>query len=154
MSQLPEVLAWAEDASRFVRVVVIIPKVSGAIDCLPRSIAGAEVRLGYSVPTRFGGTCVPVWEFAGWPVHLLGGAPHRQMELARYLDVRSVDGNMAQKLAVRWCQFWCPGTAREASNRWWPKLSEVGDYRKEGAPYEAFERSCRNIRDAWRRFGD
>lgn len=73
--QLNEVLSWAEEAAQWVAVVVIIPKAFGAIQCLPRRIAGAEVRLGYSVPTSYGGTAVPIWEFEGWPVHLLGGSP-------------------------------------------------------------------------------
>lgn len=76
--QLPEVLDWAEDAAQFVDVVMIIPKVLGGIAKLPRRIGGKPVRLGYSVPTKFGGTAVPYSEFYGWPVHLLGGNPHRQ----------------------------------------------------------------------------
>jgi len=123
--QLPDVLAWAEEAAQFVEVVVIVPKLFDAIAHLPRAIGGAEVRLGYSVPTRYGGTFVPTWEFAGRPVHLLGGSPHRQMEMCHYLDVRSVDGNMMNKMAARHCQFWVPGTARYADNRWWPTIREA-----------------------------
>lgn len=150
-SQLDEVLGWAEDAARFVQVVMIIPKAFGIIERLPRRIAGADVRLGYSVPTAFGGTEVPLWEFDGWPAHLLGGSPQAQMRLTRYLDVRSADGNYAQKMAVQYCQFWLPGTARYAKNRWWPTLLEANGERMENdAPYEAFRRSCENIMQAWR----
>lgn len=155
-SQLPEVLSWAEDAAQYVDIVIIIPKVFSIIGRLPREIGGARVHLGYSVPTKFGGTQVPVWEFAGWPVHLLGGSPHAQMRLVPYLDVRSADGNMIQKLATRWCMFWVPGNARYASNRWWPTLKEAnnGELWNDGggdAIYEAFERSCRNVMREWRR---
>lgn len=154
-SQFDEVMSWAEEAAQWVKVVMIIPKVFGIIERLPRRIGGADVRLGYSVPTKFGGTQVPVWEFHGWPVHLLGGSPQTQMALTRYLAVASVDGNYAQKMAVRYCQFWTPGNARYASNRWWPTLREAngGDRWNDGAddaPYEAFRRSCENIMRAWK----
>lgn len=147
--QLDEVLGWAEDAAQWVEVVMIIPKFFGAIELLPRTIAGKPIRLGYSVPTRFGGTEVPTWEFAGWPVHLLGGQPHKQAELSHYLNVVSADGNYAQKMAVEYGQFWAPGNARYAANRYWPKLSEAGDRCDEDMPYVAFERSCKNIMSAF-----
>lgn len=153
--QLPEVLDWAEEAAQFVSVVIIIPKVFGGIARLPRTIGGAEVRLGYSVPTRYAGTEVPLWEFSGWPVHLLGGSPQEQIRLAAYLKVASVDGNYMQKMALRWCRFWMPGNARYASNRWWPTLFEADGQKwsnggaDDDAPYEAFRRSCENIMSAW-----
>lgn len=147
--QLEEVLDWAEEAAQYVSRVLIIPKYSGAVDGLPRRIGDADVILAYSVPTRFGGTEVPIWEFYGWPVHLLGGSPHSQMKLTRYLDVVSVDGNMHGRQATQRCQFWTNGTARYANDRYWPKLSESGWY-GENAPTEAFRRSCQNIIEAWR----
>ena len=150
--QLPEVLDWAEEAAPLVsEAVIIIAKVINEVHRLPRTIGGREVRLGYSVPTAFAGTSVPAWEFSGWPVHLLGGQPHHQIILARYLDVRSVDGNYAHKMALRWAQFWTPGTVHYASNRYWPKLREADGKRwEQDAPYEAFRRSCENIMTAWR----
>ena len=154
--QLPEVLSWAEEAAAFVAVVMIVPKACGIIERLPRRIAGADIRLGYSVPTKFGGTFVPVWEFAGWAVHLLGGSPQKQKTLTYYLNVASVDGNMHQKMATRHCRFWVPGNARYASHRWWPALQECdgekwGDGSSQaGAPYEAFRRSCENIMKMWK----
>ncbi len=146
--QRTEVLGWAEDAAQYVERVLIIPKYSGAVDGLPRRIGNADVMLAYSVPTKFGGTEVPVWEFYGWPVHLLGGSPHSQMRLTRYLDVVSADGNMANKMATQRCQFWVNGTATHTRNHYWPKLSEMG-WHGENAPYEAFRRSCWNIAEAW-----
>jgi hypothetical protein len=155
--QFNEVLNWAEEAAQHVQIILIIPKFSGAIAQLPRSINGAHIRLAYSVPTRYGGTDVPAWEFLGWPVHLLGGSPQRQMELARYLNVHSADGNMHQKLAVQFCIFWTPGNARYANNRYWPKLQEADNGRKwQGlnAHHEAFRRSCQNIVTAWKELFD
>ncbi len=147
--QLGEVLAWAEDAAQFVDIIMIIPKFFGAIGMLPRSIGGKSIRLGYSVPTQHGGTMVPAWEFTGWPVHLLGGSPQRQMELVNYFNVASVDGNYAQKMAIQYGQFWTNGTATYAKNRYWPKLSESGCDISDDMPYEAFYRSCKNIMKAW-----
>lgn len=153
IEQLSEVLDWAEEAAQYVEQVLIIPKAHGGIDKLPRRIGGADVILGYSVPTKFGGTYVPCWEFGGWPVHLLGGSPQAQMRLSHYLNVISTDGNMAQRLAIRHCQFWIAGTARYASNRWWPTVREANNGARIDAPdlpYLAFERSCANIMAAWR----
>jgi hypothetical protein len=151
--QLPEVLDWAEEIAAVVDVVIVIPKVMGGISLLPRRIGEKETRLGYSVPTSFGGTQVPAWEFSGWPVHLLGGSPHKQMQISKYLDVRSVDGNQHRLMAVRHCQFWVNGTAWYAKNRYWPLLKEANDGKRvEGDDliYDAFERSCKNILEAWK----
>lgn len=139
--QLPEVLSWAEEAAQYVEAVMIIPKVQGGVSQLPRAIAGRPVRLGYSVPTKFGGTELPIWEFAGWPVHLLGGSPHRQMELRKYLNVKSADGNYHGLKARKWCEYW------EAPGRWVPD----GGRTENDAIYTTFEISCRNIMEAWKR---
>lgn len=148
--QLPEVLMWAEEAAQYIETVIIIPKVMNGVSRLPRAIGGADVRLGYSVPTSYGGTELPIWQFTGWPVHLLGGSPQKQMELARYLNVHSVDGNMHMKLASQFCAYWQPGTARHAKNRYWPQLQEMGRGRANNdAPYLAFELSCAAIMKAW-----
>ena len=45
------------------------------------------------------------------------------MNLAYYLDVKSADGNMAEKLANN-CLYFVNGTARFAINRYWPTLRE------------------------------
>lgn len=154
--QLPEVMAWAEDAARFVDVVMIIPKVHGGISRLPRTIGGAAVRLGYSVPTTHGGTEVMAFEFLGWPVHLLGGSPGQQMKIASTgLNVVSTDGNMMHKLAVNYCLFWKPGK-RPFANGWISIKQADGQVWGDGienadAPYEAFRRSCENIKNAWER---
>lgn len=145
--QEAEVFSWAEEAAQFVDVVAIIPKVPGTIARIPRRINGASIVLAYSVPTKFAGTPVPMWEFQGRPVHLLGGTPQGQMNLARYLDVFSADGNMANKMAVRFCAYWENGTGRTEKSRWWTQLLPL---RKDGC-YEAFGISCHNIMAAWSR---
>lgn len=150
--QLPEVLFWAREAAQYVGVVIIIPKVHGGIAQLPRDIDGVPVRLGYSVPTRYGGTTVPLSEFADWPhgVHLLGGSPQRQMDIYRRLpNVRSVDTNYHDKLSANG-QYWAPGTATYAANRHWPTLRESDGGWERDVPYEAMRRSCVTILQAWR----
>lgn len=144
--QLPEVLAWAEDAAQHVEVIMLIPKVMGGVEQLPRAIGGKPVRLGYSVPTSFGGTELGLWEFGGREVHLLGGSPQAQMQVARYLDVRSADGNAAQKAAVNWNMIWQSGK--------WRRLDDVVGRVEQDAPYVAFELSCKNIMAAWKRMGE
>lgn len=137
--QLAEVLDWAEEAAQYVERVLLIPKVIGGIEKLPRRIGGADVVLAYSVPTKYGGTFVPVWEFSGWPVHLLGGSPHKQFEMAHYLDVVSVDGNYHQLMACKFCEYWKAGQ--------WHKVRP----KQKDNIYVAFERSCRNIMEMWQR---
>lgn len=137
--QLPEVLAWAETIAPFVEIVMIIPKVIGGVASIPRGIGGKPVRLGYSVPTSFGGTAVPLSEFNGWSVHLLGGRPDRQYRLAHFLNVVSVDGNYHGMKARRFCEYFYHG-------QWIPD----GGQTKWDAPYVVFERSCQNILAMWR----
>ncbi len=152
-SQFSEVMSWAEEASQFVDRVIIIPKVFGIIPKIPQSINGKRTILGYSVPTKYAGTEVPIWEFGNRPVHLLGGSPHNQMKLRAYLNVFSADNNYINKMAARFCQFWMPGNAMYAQNRWFPTLKEANDgidwHGDIDAPYEAFRRSCVNIIKAW-----
>lgn len=153
--QLPEILMWAETIAPFVQIIMVIPKVIGATHLIPAAIGGKSVRLGYSVPTRHGGTFVPVWEFGNRPVHLLGGSPHEQRRLTRYLNVASIDGNMHQLMATRNSAFYDP--KRSTKRGYWPSLLDF-DGRKWGdggksadAPYEAFRRSCANILEMWER---
>lgn len=157
--QLPEVLGWAEDAASLVERVLIIPKLaswSNPLDRLPRRIGHAQVVAAYSVPTRHGGTDLPIRSFAGWPVHLLGGSPHEQMRLARVFAahgamVVSVDGNMHMRQANLLGAFWRAEKGRKGH---WVQLSEVGDgdFGRD-SNVEAFRRSCHNIMDAWRKQG-
>lgn len=154
LRRLDEYLMRAEEVSQFCEEVMLIPKVNGIIKQLPREINGKRVRLGYSVPTRFGGTTVPVSEFQDWPVHLLGGSPNKQFELSKEMNVVSCDGNYAQ-LMSRYNQFFYPERYHPARNPIWPTLLEFhGEKWGDGsatadAPYEAFRRSCKNIMAMW-----
>lgn len=102
--QRDEVLNWAEEAAQHVtEAVIIIPKVRGGIATLPRAIGGRAVYLGYSVPTSHGATTIGLREFAGWPLHILGGSPRQQMQAAQLHrgEVVQADGNMVNRAAGR-----------------------------------------------------
>ncbi len=137
--QFDTVLDWAHEAAEHVETVIIIPKVFSIIPYLPTRVGGANVRLGYSVPTRFGGTDVPAWEFAGWPVHLLGGSPHKQMKYTYYLSVVSIDCNYHLLKATKFGEYWI-------NSRW----KNIQNHEHDSI-YSAFAFSCENIRDAWKR---
>ncbi len=139
--QLLEVLGWAEEAAAYVDTVIVIPKVHGGIVSLPRTIGGKEVRLGYSVPTKYGATEVFIGEFIGWPVHALGGSPKQQMDLARYLDVKSADGNYIHH-KIRHGQFF--------DGKRWLQLAEAGIHVTGAAlPEMILNLSLPNIMKAW-----
>lgn len=152
--QLPDVLSWAEEAAQHVgESVLIVPKVPGCIGQLPRAIGDKRIVLAYSVPTSYGGSPLHLLELADWPVHLLGGSPHRQMELYRYLrccsEVVSVDGNMTGQQARRG-RFW---RSKKGTKGHWVQLSESGDYRERGVDLECFRLSLEGIKNAWRSIG-
>lgn len=149
---LDEVLRWAEAASLHVsEAIIIIPKISGTVPSIPHCINGISVRLGYSVPTQFGGTPVPYWEFFGRPVHLLGGSPKEQLKISGLagMCIASVDGNYLQKMAIQYKQWFANGTARYANNRFYPRLDDVYQDVSEDGMYMAFELSCMNLQVAW-----
>jgi len=134
--QFDEVMSWADEASRYVsEAVIIIPKVSGVIARLPARINGKSVRLGYSVPTRYGGTTLLTAEFGRWPVHLLGGSLKKQHELAHYLNVASADTNYTQKLANEFASYCtCFGNVEFRDDSLPPRARAT----------TAFEMSCMN----------
>jgi hypothetical protein len=89
---LPEILAQAEELLKYAKNVAIIPKdirLNGRID----ELIPTKFILGYSVPTRYGGTEIPTEAFGSRPVHLLGGRPDTQRQLAELLNVVSIDTN-------------------------------------------------------------
>lgn len=151
--QMEDVFEWAEEAAAHVETVIIIPKVFHTVPMIPTHIGGRPVRLGYSVPTQHGGTALPLWDFRGRDIHLLGGSPQEQLRLSRHLRVVSADTNYHQKMAVKYAGFWVNGTARHSKNRYFPCLSDIGNHTRDDAPYIAFEMSCQNIIEAWRELG-
>ncbi len=150
LADLPRTLAQAEElAPHVAEAVLVVPKCSGLIAQLPRCVGGRPVRLAYSVPTRYGGVgAVPIWEFGGWPAHLLGGSPRQQIACAHYLAVRSADGNMCHRIAQRGVVFCLDGSRRTVQD-----LDGTRWHDDAGLPYEALRRSLVNIPLLWRRAG-
>lgn len=149
--QFDEVMSWADQAAEFVsESVIIIPKVMGGAIRIPDRVRGIPIRLGYSVPTRYGGTELPLWEFHNRPVHLLGGHPKKQYQIASYLDVHSVDTNYMQRAAISRGQFFAASGLASATNTYFPMLKEsaFGDIGQD-VPYFAFELSCMNMVSMW-----
>jgi hypothetical protein len=131
-------LRESEALAPYCGVVLLVPKLPGQIDLLPK-----EVALGYSVPTRYGGAHYDLRELEGHQVHLLGGSPHRQLLLYRYIacfaDVKSLDCNMFQ-LVSGFGKFWRGG-------RWVRHPARgSGDVR---TSYECLAWSLVTIRQAW-----
>lgn len=139
------VAAWCERLAPHVAELIVIPKIPGTIASIPEAMFGKPVRLGYSVPTRYAGTTVSLGEFGNRRVHLLGGAPEKQLDLTRFLNVVSIDGNYAQKMALTQSAFWSKSRAKDT----FIKLRDIDGFWDGEGPYEAFRRSCHNIMQAW-----
>ena len=133
---LRSTLDYAEAMAQYAQYVVIVPKVPGLLELLPRE---PWLILGYSVPTKYGGADLLMAEIAGFRVHLLGGSPGRQLNIADYIDVFSADGNAATRAAEY-------GTVFNARTRRWDRSIEP---RGPDLPYRAFARSCEQIVQAW-----
>ncbi len=91
IEDLERTLDQARELALWSRHVVVVPKdirFAVEMDRIPDNVI-----IGYSVPTRYGGTPIPVSSFVGRSVHLLGGRPDVQHRLSRVLKVFSFDGN-------------------------------------------------------------
>lgn len=150
-SQFDEVLSWADSISKHVDKIVIIPKLSGIVSKIPQEVNGKEVLLGYSIPTSHGGTDVPVEEFIGWRVHLLGGNPQKQLNMYDKMEslgigVYSVDCNYISMKANNFCSVW---TRKIIKNRQWMDLQDIVGRKIEDGVYTAFSLSCVSLVFAW-----
>jgi hypothetical protein len=89
---LSRVLDQARQLGLWASRVVVVPKdmrlTTDLLYLIPE-----EFLLGYSVPTRYGSTSIPIASFGRRPVHLLGGRPDVQFKLSARLNVFSLDGN-------------------------------------------------------------
>lgn len=151
---MPRALAMADEIGPYVGHILWIPKMKGCIGRLPREVHGRECMLAYSVPTKYGGTTLPLDDFVGWKVHLLGGNPFQQADAVHKLwgrtEVYAVDGNFWVRQATRFCQFFHRERFLPARNRHWPTLKEYhGDKWVGNGPQEAFSRSCKTILAFW-----
>lgn len=133
-------LRYAERLVYDAEVVIVVPKELGLIRRIPDL---PWIRLGYSVPTPYGGAPDGLLaEFGQRPTHLLGGSIKQQLRYARLLNVQSVDGNSHMKAASFGSYWtgdkWCGGGGTRGVPEGTPDL-----------PYEAFSLSCANIVASW-----
>jgi hypothetical protein len=91
ISDLSSILREADQLQKYAKYVVLVPK-DPAFRGRMSALLPHHYLLGYSVPTRYGGTLLHPTEFDR-PVHLLGGRPDKQRALAEQLPVVSVDCN-------------------------------------------------------------
>lgn len=144
MDALPSVFTQMEELAPFCDYLMVIPKAFGVAKCLPRLIGRTPVILGYSVPTRYGGTAVPFHEFDGWPIHLLGGTPRNQRRFASCLrGVRSADGNAATKIAFQFGKYY------DETGKHTLHPSAKDGHRSDELHWECLRRSLTNLRVFW-----
>lgn len=92
VARLPEILDQAMRLLEYSDDVIVVPK-DLLLDSMDGDTIPTNFILGYSVPTKYGGTELPVGYFSGRKVHLLGGRPDKQRELAKGMHVVSIDTN-------------------------------------------------------------
>jgi hypothetical protein len=131
----------AERLREYADNVIVVPKSPGDLRCVPEWCV-----VGYSVPTEYGGTDIPLREYRdiSQQIHVLGGTPPRQFEIIGKLwvdAVYSVDGYSIHKAATIGAKSWHPGTPH------WRKL--CGPYAVE----RAYCLSVRNLIRAYRSRG-
>lgn len=121
LDDLPEILKEAEEISRFAEKVVLIPKIPVHLPPL-----NFDWIWGYSIPTSYGGSSVPLDFFLGKDTHLLGGSVHKQAEiyLNSELKIYSLDAKDFALCAKFGKSTW-PGAS--------PKYQKIGS-----GCYEAF----------------
>jgi hypothetical protein len=92
-TQLDQIIKEAKILEKYCSKIIIVPKDKVLKDYID-DILGLSNKfiLGYSVPTKYGKTDIPIKYFKG-PVHLLGGRPTFQKKLSKKLDVFSFDCN-------------------------------------------------------------
>jgi hypothetical protein len=125
LEQAYELIEWSKS-------VVIVPKDPKLGPELHYRIP-KEFVLGYSVPTRYGGTRISIECFRGRPIHLLGGRPDVQRNIAETLSVASLDVNRFT-LDAQYGDFFDGETFRP---------HPVGGY------HRCLEDSIRNIEALW-----
>jgi uncharacterized protein DUF6610 len=91
IGQLGRTLDEARELLLYAEYVIIVPK-DPVLRYRIDELIPSEFVLGYSVPTRYGGTSLSLDAFSR-PVHLLGGRPDVQRRLALQLKVASLDCN-------------------------------------------------------------
>ncbi|AGC34438.1 hypothetical protein HVTV-2_gp68 [Haloarcula virus HVTV-2] len=93
----------AEKLAQFSENVIVVPHGSNQVDHVPEWAV-----VGYSVPTTYGAAEGELIDYHGRDMHLLGGAPAKQMDMIREFgeDIVSIDGNAINKMANVANRYW------------------------------------------------
>ena len=91
LRSLDSIIDEVKQLQNYAEFIIMVPKDRKFCRRAARYLPDGVI-LGYSVPTRYGGTEVPVAEFVR-PTHILGGSPSLQRKLGNELDVVSIDCN-------------------------------------------------------------
>lgn len=119
-------ISKASELNRHAKTVIVVPK-----GVKPKRVP-SRFRVGLPAQDRFGGVPWPVWDYRNCSsVHILGGSPTRQNELAHYVSVDSVDTASPLK-AARFGDVWDGGWNEEGYNY-----------------YDRIERSMGNLVKEW-----
>lgn len=96
--------------------VIVVPHEPGDLQHVPEWAV-----VGYSTPTQYAGTDIPVWEYHGHDVHILGGTIDEMLEVYAYLadDVVSMDCNSFHRGATSFAKWW------GGSSPHWMKLARA-----------------------------
>ena len=130
ITDIDQILFEAEEISKYCQKVVLIPKVDIKLPSL-----NFDYILGYSVPTKYGSTLLPLKYFYGYPTHLLGGSCHIQAQIVNNINMQvySLD---CKDFAL--CAKYGKST--------WPNA--IPKYQKiNKGCYEAFELSVQKIKE-------
>ena len=134
IKEFDEVIKQAEILNKYSKYVIIVPKdrkLSSHLEEIP-----SKYILGYSVPTKYGGTKIPI-KYFNRPVHLLGGRPDTQINLAAQMQVVSFDCNRFT-LDAKYGYYFDGHSFRKNS---------VRNYQ------ECISSSLKNINEMWRNYG-
>jgi hypothetical protein len=91
ITHLPSILDEAQELSLYAKNIIIVPKDIRLASMMEEVIPSSYI-LGYSVPSKYGGTIIQPQHFKR-SVHLLGGRPDTQRQLAKVMNVISIDCN-------------------------------------------------------------
>ena len=95
-----QILSWADELAEHCEHVIIIPKSPGYIRLIPDRFI-----IGYSIPTRYGGSHFPIELITNHRIHLLGGSWKKQLYYLHKMreQICSVDNNYIHHQARHGC---------------------------------------------------
>jgi hypothetical protein len=117
--ELDTAISQADRLAEYADVVIMVPK------SVKPSVIPERFRVGIPAQERFGGMPWPVWEYRGCgEVHILGGSPKRQKELAAYLQrVDSVDSTSPQK-GAKFGDVWTGEEWEELDTNYYDRIEQ------------------------------